>query len=89
MNSEFQTFVDTAATERISRIERLLVGAVEIHLGRVPTDAEGRRHGKRVIGTHPPGHEHYFWDGWLLLAIDNHPNGLGFDATTFKELCPQ
>ena len=69
--------------ERSARIERLLVGAVEAWLGRVPTNLEVFQYGKRVVVLGPTGRqmeESYFWDGYRILSLKNHENGFGFDV---------
>jgi len=48
-------------------VETRLVGAVEEHLGRVPSDDEVRRYGHCLISYE--GVRHYTWNGVLLFSM--------------------
>lgn len=75
--------LDSVACEIIKQreeaIEGLMIETLERHLGRVPTDMEVAKNGKRIYLT-AHNEEHFMWGGFRLFSIYNHKTGYGFDV---------
>jgi hypothetical protein len=58
--------------EAYRQIDRFIVGRLEEHLGRVPSDDEVKQKGQKLI--HPDKSWSFVWDGKLIASIDFLPD---------------
>lgn len=65
--AKIDSAMDRAIASYVYECECLLVGHLEILLGRVPSNNEIRQHG--LCGIHPDGTREYQWKGETFLKI--------------------
>ncbi len=69
----FADLVAKVVLARAREVERALVATLEAVLGRVPTEEEVARHGRKVSWPNVPGREgwHYYFKDFYLFTVQD------------------
>lgn len=80
--SDFYNLISDYYKEHTKAVERALLECIEVHLGRVPTNEEVARCGKRMIfcgHDEPKSYDEYRWNDVVLMRVI-HPKHSGWNT---------